>query len=60
MKKQIEIKVERESYTNGFYAYIDGACLCPECQRYVRSGKTIQEAIDELLELFSYPEYTWK
>jgi len=55
----IQIKVERESYIKGFYASLEGACMCPECQKFVRHGTTVQEAIDELLELFGYPEYTW-
>ncbi len=46
----IKIKVEHDGWA-GWYAAIDGACLCPECVNSVcNSGKTIQDAIDALME----------
>ena len=46
----IEIKVVHDGW-HGYYAHIEGACLCPECVNKVcGSGKLIQEAIDDLLE----------
>jgi len=46
----VQIKVEGGLWR--FYAHIEGACVCPECAPFVsRDGKTIPEAIDNLMEM---------
>jgi hypothetical protein len=66
----IQIKVERESYVNGFYAFDEKQGLdfdwtgdgWKSCGSKIGTGKTIQEAIEDFLDKIDAEldvKYTW-